>query len=438
MKNLNLLFKLFCILLATVSSSLSAEGNIPRLFEENMCLGVKFAQGQPLHDLEMLKELKVRWVRDTIPWSYVEPRPGHYKPFPDSLKTRLSFYQKNNIGVIFLVGLENNIAYSNSPERPHNFVNAYAFGRYAAHMARELKSSGVNFVIELWNEPHNSRFAKKEHLGGVWNGRPPSPWVDQYVEMVNQAVKRVKAIDPKIKVITDDDMWIVHYFFLDKGLPSQLDGFAVHPYSQTPELAAVKYDTDWTQPYHVVDKDQSFESAVRRLKEHGLSKMGKVPEIWITEWGWRVGEKSPFGPISEARIAQYLPRAMILAAAANTETACWFSSMDGPDGEFGLKTNQGRVRPAFNAYKTLADHLGKTSYVCELKPASLEASKRSFIFKQTTPVNGLPKVVEDHFVIASWDTKSQSFYDQSVVYEKVVGINLARECKPSVNVIGVE
>lgn len=381
-----------------------------RLFGDSMCLGVKFSQGQPLHDLEMVKELGVKWVREEIAWSAIEQRKGVYNPLPESLKTRLNFYRANDIGVIFIMAYENGVAYPNKYDAPNDFVNPVAFGRYTAYMARQLKALGVRFVVELWNEPHNSAFAKKEHLGGNWQGAPPSPWVDHYTKMVEEAVKRIKAVDPSIPVITDDDMWVVHYHFLEKGLPKALDGFAVHPYTGggPPELTAVYHDTDWTRPYQVVDQDRSFESAVRRLKEQGLKKMGKIPGIWVTEWGWRVGEHSSNGPLSESKIAIYLPRAFILAANAHVEGMCWFSSMDGPDGPMGLKTNDGRKRPAYDAFLKMSQTLSKTRFSCELKQ-EINSTRRAFAFKNDN---------SDDWVIASWDTKGKSFYDEAVEYTK--------------------
>lgn len=404
-----------------------AETEKARLFEESMCLQVKFAQGQPLEDLQMVKALGVKWVREEIAWSAIEQRPGIYNPLPESLKTRLAFYRKNNIGVIFIMAYENSVAYPNVKESPNHFVNEVAFGKYVAYMAIQLRASGVRFAIELWNEPHNSKFAKKEHFGGKWQGAPPSPWVDHYVKMVDEAVKRVKAIDPTIKMMTNDDMWIVHYHFLEKGLPQALDGFSVHPYTggNPPELTAVKFDTDWTRPYQVVDQDQSFESAVRRLKEQGIKKMGKTPTIWVTEWGWGVGENSAAGAVSESKIAEYLPRAFILSANAGVESMCWFSAMDGPDGPMGLKTNSGRKRLAYDALLKLSSTLGKTQFVCELKQPDDKKNMRSFAFRKQKSAH---TTSQQEMIIASWNT-SEAQNNGDVIYKPLVSDESTIQCK---------
>jgi hypothetical protein len=405
-----------CILFVNISVAKQSEHK--KLFEQQLCLQVKFYQGQPLSDLQMVKKLGVKWVREEDKWHEIETVKGVYKPLSASLKARLAFYKENNIGVIFILAYENPVAYPNTNEAPFNFVNATGFSGYAEYMAKQLKVSGVEFVLELWNEPHNSQFASNKYLGGQWNGAAPSPWVDHYVKMVAQAVKRVKAVDPSIKVITNDDMWVVHYYFLDKGLPKAIDGFGVHPYSggRPPEMAAVTYNADWTKPYQVVDKDQSFESAVRRLVEQGKHKLGKSPGIWITEWGWRVGEKTPDGQvISEERVASYLPRALILAAAAQVETACWFSAQDIGDGPMGLKTNDGRYRVAYQAFEQLSNTLGKTTFECELKQD--DQGKRAFLFKG-----------QYDSVIASWRTHEQAGLNNKVKYENFINGDFIPQC----------
>ena len=108
--------------------------------------------------------------------------------------------------------------------------------------------------------------------------------------MVQAAVNEVKTFDPAVRLLSDDDMWVVHYWFLEAGLPRNLDGFAVHPYTPgIPERAAIAADTDWVRPFTAVDPDRSFTSAVRRLRDQGTAKFARTPEVWVTEWGWPVG-----------------------------------------------------------------------------------------------------------------------------------------------------
>lgn len=361
-----------CVL-ALACASLSSSALAATRFEDTLCLNVKFSQGQPLSDLPMLKQLGVRWVRDSIPWFDVETAPGKFQAFPPDFQTRLDYYRSNGIGLVLLLAYENKRAYPDPADKPVNSASPENYGRYAAEMARRLKAQGLRFVIELWNEPHNSIL---KNLGGNWNAAPPSPWVDHYLAMVNDATRRIKEIDPAIKVLSDDDMWVIHYHFLARGLTRQIDGFGVHPYTggEVPELTAVAHDTDWTRPYTVVDKDRSFSSAMRRLFAFGEDRLGKRPEIWLTEWGWGVGEKSGQGPVQEETIADYLPRAFILAAATGAQATCWFSARDSVDGPMGLTDNQGRKRKAYEAFRNLSETLGKASFMCALPADSRDAA----------------------------------------------------------------
>ena len=325
-----------------------------RPFGEMVGLGVKFSQGQPERDLEMLLDLRVRWVRDAVHWPQIEPARDRLTGFSAALRRQLDFYRRHDIGLVALLTLGNRSAYpGEAPAAPYDPA---AFGRYARHIAQLLRDAGVRFVLEIGNEPHNSPFAKA--LGGAWNGRAPSPWVDHYVRMVHAAVAAVKDYDASIRLLTDDDMWVLHYWFLQAGLPRALDGFALHPYTPgPPERTAVAHDTDWTRPFSVVDPDRSFASAVRRLREQGRAQLDCPPEIWLTEWGWAVGGAEVPHAVPEATAVAYLPRAFVLAAAAGVEVLCWFSAHDAVDGPMGLLRHGGARRDTYQAFRTLTAQL---------------------------------------------------------------------------------
>lgn len=334
-------------------SATCREADPRRTFGDMVGLGIKFSQGQPLDQLEMLLDLRVRWIREAVHWPRIEPSAGRYADFDAGWQRQLAFYRRHDIGVVALLTLGNPRAYPGAGAAPYD---AQAFGRFAAQVARMLRAAGVRFVLEIGNEPHSSTFAKV--LGGAWNGRAPSPWVDHYVRMVQAAVGAVKAVDPSIRLLSDDDMWVLHYWFLKAGLPRALDGFAVHPYTPgPPERTAVAHDTDWTRPFTVVDPDRSFASAVRRLRDEGRARLDCAPEIWLTEWGWAVGGAEVQHAVPEATAAAYLPRAFVLAAAAGVEALCWFSAHDSVDGPMGLVRHDGTRRDTYRAFRTLTGQL---------------------------------------------------------------------------------
>ncbi|MCU0917794.1 MAG: hypothetical protein MUC88_25010, partial [Planctomycetes bacterium] len=244
-------------------------------------------------------------------------------------------------------------------------------GRYAAATARLLRESGVRFVLEVWNEPHN--FVLRRQLGGPWHGGPPCPWLDHYVKMVTEAVQQVKAFDPTIKVLSDEDCTIIHYRLLEAGLPRELDGFAFHPYlSRTvmkPELTKEGRGAAWEVPFTLADEDHSFRSMVRRLRQQGEAKLGRTPELWITEFGCPVREDVrenvtfELGSGTEEEVAAILVRAFIGAQAAGVQVMTWFSFWDGPDGPMGLLTRDGLKRKPYEAFRTMSQQLGEYTLV---------------------------------------------------------------------------
>ncbi len=365
------------VLLATVTGPSLVRGGPPadrmngnRTFGEGIGLGVKFSQGQPIKDLALLKDLGVRWVRENEAWARVERAPGKYE-FSPAFQERLAFYRENHIAVLFILAYDNKSAYPPTPDSPNRNIDPEAFGRYAAAAARLLRESRVQFVLEIWNEPHN--FVLGKQLGGPWHGGPPCPWLDHYLKMVTEAVKQVKAFDPTIEVLSDEDCTIIHYHLLEAGLPRELDGFAFHPYlsrkNTNPEIAKEGYGAPWERSFTLTDEDHSFRSMVRRLREQGAAKLGKTPELWITEFGCPVQENVnsnvtfELGSTSEEGLAAILVRAFIGAEAAGVKAMTWFSFWDGPDGPMGLLARDGRKRKSYYAFETMTRQLGEYTLV---------------------------------------------------------------------------
>ena len=224
----------------------AATGTCPpatrRPFGDMIGLGVKFSQGQPVEQLEQLLELRVRWVRDAVHWPQIEPAAGRYADFTPAFRRQLEFYRRHDIGLVALLTLGNPRAYPGGPATPYD---PEAFGRFAVQVARQLRAAGVRFALEIGNEPHNSGFAKA--LGGAWNGKPPSPWVDHYVRMVHAAVNEVKAFDASIKLLADDDMWVVHYWYL-AGRPAagarRLRGAPLHARPARADVGRARHRLD--------------------------------------------------------------------------------------------------------------------------------------------------------------------------------------------------
>ena len=313
--------------------------NAATLFGDMVGLGVKFQQGQPLTELPALVDLGVKWIRSDVWFADFNATTGVFAP-NSTVQAMAAFCAANNIGFVALLQIGS--------------FDPVVFARFSVEVAKYLKTTGARFVIELGNEPHNSGLAAQ--FGGSWQGAGPAAWLVQYVALVNASVQALKALDPAIKMLSDDDMWIVSYWMLQAGLSTGLTGMAFHPYpggADRPEQTAVQWNTDWCAPFQVVDADSSFGSAVRRLRAQGLAKLGHNPELWATEMGFNQAG----GAAREALVASLVPRAFILASESGIDTLCWFSAQDGPDGPMGLKDNLLVKRPSYNAFKTMTQQL---------------------------------------------------------------------------------
>ena len=334
-----------------------------RRLGDGIGLNVKFGQGQSLDELPMLLDLGVRWVRDHLPWRLAEPRAGQRDAGPPAWRRRLDYYRAHDIGLVCLLGLSNEQAYPPTNTDRFRPIDPEAFAAHALATARELRAAGLRFVLEIGNEPHNG--VLHQMLGGDWAGRPPAPWLDHYVRMVQAAVAQVKVFDPTVPVLADDDLWVTHHRYLDAGLPAALDGFAVHPYVNGGPERTIDPQADWMRAHRIADDDRTLASAVRRLREHGEQALGHRPQVWFTEWGWPVGTPAPKF-IDEGLQAARLPRAFIVAEAAGVEALCWYSSHDAGEGSFGLLHGRGQRRPAYSSLRTLNRELGDWQWAAQV------------------------------------------------------------------------
>lgn len=342
---------IFCFLL-------SATLAIASPLRDHLGLCVKFAQGEPAANIGNLVDLGLGVVRDSPSnnsWATMEPTAWSYLPsFPPEFQARLDYYKTNGIKLIYLQAYKN-------PSHSDPF-NALAFAKCAIHVAKLLKAQGWTtdkFVIELWNEPHN--FDIGPTFGGPWHGADPCPWLNKYVQIANTAIDQMWAYDPTVRLIGGDDMWVLAYHMIDKGIDIRLRGLVVHPYKcfnpipGIPEREPVDANTDWCQPYQVVDSTGSYASGLANLKAKAFTKNQWGAEIHVTELGWTSAT------FLQEEVAAFLVRSAIISEAGGVKSFCWFSSWDGPDGPMGLVDNGGNKRWQYHGYKTLVAQLGSYS-----------------------------------------------------------------------------
>ena len=330
---------------------------LPIKFGETVGLVVHFNQGETLKHLDDLKNLGVKWVRDEEGWGRVEKKKGEYV-WPEKLKKRLKFYKENGISVIFPLtyGANKNVY----PGDPYNLKG---YGGYALAAAKLLKKSGIKFVLEIFNEPHNFGILKK--YGGKWHGSADCAWSKHYIKMANEALKQVKAYDPNIKLMPTTDAWSCHYWWIKGGLDKRMDAFAIHPYahhkgSPGPDVCHFGQGGEggWMEPWIIIDEDRSQRSLMRRLRAEYTEKLGHPVEMYITEWGYALGKFKGKRKITEDLAAAFLPRMYIIGVAAGARVVCWHVSQEMGDGPYGLIRNNQTRRKTYYAFKTMTEQLG--------------------------------------------------------------------------------
>jgi len=339
---------------------------LPIKFGEAVGLVVHFNQGETLEHLENLKDLGVKWVRDEENWAGVEKKKGEYV-WPEKRLKRLKFYKENGIGVIFAVTYA-----ANKNVYPDDPYNPEGFGGYAVAAAKLHKEAGVEVVLEIFNEPHN--FGLMQKYGGKWYGSADCAWIDHYLKMANEAVRQVKAYDPNIKLLADEDVWTNHYWYLEGNLDKRIDGFAIHPYTfhgntPGPEIAHFGQGTEsWMKDWTIIDDDRSNRSLMRRLRAQYMEKIGRPLEMYITEWGHPVGGKGfkKDTRMTEDDIAAYLPRAYMSGVAAGARSVCWHVSQDMGDGPMGLIRNDQTKRKTYDVLKAMVEQLGEYQMVKQI------------------------------------------------------------------------
>jgi len=167
-----------------------------------------------------------------------------------------------------------------------------------------------------------------------------------YAALVKAAYVMAKQADPACFVGAFSTAGINLPFItggLRNGVGGYCDFITVHPYQ-------------WCQAYNPDLMLSQLASLEKVLADNGA---GGRP-VWMTEFGW---PSQPVGGVSEGRQAELLAQLYLTCAAVEKYKTFWYCSGDYPaaptdqEGYFGLFRGDGRPKPAFYAYLTVAKTL---------------------------------------------------------------------------------
>jgi len=187
--------------------------------------GVQLKGGnENAENLDLIKDLGLKWVRRGFMWEAIEKQPGvydfsHYDELMNNLRAR-------GISVIGCIAFSNKLYGAHAKDEP----GRTAYAKYAAALAAHYKDYDV--VWEIWNEPNTMTFWG--HHGKVGNSES---YAREYFGLVSAAAPAIHQANPKAIVLGGavSGLWSASFKWMDfcfqKGiLKTGINVWSVHPY----------------------------------------------------------------------------------------------------------------------------------------------------------------------------------------------------------------
>lgn len=261
------------------------------------------ALGGGVAELDEVRRLDVRWVREEVRWAEVEPTRGR-RTWARTDRIFAAAAQRG-IRVLPLVLETPSWAGRQRLGLPRDPT---AFARFAALVAARYGPGGRFWQlrsrlddglaprrIELWNEPYLEFFSR--------GGTDPQ----RYAQMVAASVEAVRGANPDVQVLMAAETtydrpdgtvgdWTADVLAARPDLAGSVGGVAVHPYTpRSPTATGGPRRTRFTR----------MDEILATLRRHGAT----TPRLWITEIGWTTCEEGP-DCVSESRQVQYTKQAL--------------------------------------------------------------------------------------------------------------------------------
>ncbi len=303
--------------------------------------------------LDIMAETGIGWVRLNWTWKDMQPQAGPFDYSQYDMITALAAEREIEVlPILFAVPAWASTA---PPEliaergnlspvdryRPHD-MNTWL--TYVRNVVERYDGDGVEDAPgsprlrywEVWNEPNIALF---------W---PPEPNVDEYVSLLIATHDMIMAADPTAKVVlggmagtgVNGSGFLQHIY--DAGAAPYFDLVSIHPYSH-PMFGAAPLQT-----------------AVESVRTVMNSNGDAATPLWLTEIGWSDAPNAWNAPTaSPDSIASFLTA--VYTMPLEVEVIFWYNFRDifadSPDVEhnFGLLEGDFSPKPAFEAYRALAD-----------------------------------------------------------------------------------
>jgi hypothetical protein len=296
-------------------------------------------------------ELGAKWVRLSVQWTNVEPVPGYYDPWQlAETDSAVDLARAGGANVLLMIydapAWSSGSTASNVPRDPADFA------RFAGAMAARYR--GRVGAYEIWNEENYARF---------WSTGPNAA---EYTQLLRAAYPAVKEADPDAQVVFGG-LSTGDYHFVEAayaaGVKGAFDVMAVHPYTYCGTAGPTEVRREGNGR---LTRDSFL--AYREVHASMLARGDDKP-IWLTEFGWNTSSErcNPAaglwqGGVSEGTQASYMSTAFALVDRdPYVQVAIVYSVRNlaadpaSPEAQYGLMRRDYSPKPAFEAFKRIAD-----------------------------------------------------------------------------------
>jgi O-antigen ligase len=281
-------------------------------------------------EVAQIKQSGLSWIRQTFPWSQIEPEHGQYEWGTWDRIVQNS----DDLGLIAVLDTAPLWAASSITNPP---TSTLQFANFARALA--LRYGDRIDYYQIWDEPN---------LGDRWRGEVNPV---EYAEMLRQARDAIKQVDPTATIVlaglaptvevskANLADWLFLRRLYEAGARDLFDVVAGKPYGFDTAPDDHRIDPNILNFQHLVLMREEME-------QHGDA--GKA--LWASQFGWNTAENSPWGRATLDQQRAYTQQAITFAhenwpwlgvmAIENWEPN---ASLDNPRWGFSIKHNLAQV-----------------------------------------------------------------------------------------------
>lgn len=221
----------------------------------------------PQKSKELIKGGGFGWIRDEVPWKYVETRKGTLS-IPVSNKNAIEELYESGAKILLILDFGN--PFYEDGNFPITAEGIAAYVNYCVYLVNFFQ--GKLGAVEIWNEPDLRNFTGIDINGA------------QYTALLKAAYTAIKEADPDLPVLGGATCSLKNAFartflegMIEAGACDYMDGFSFHPYIEAGDYADEAKESGSTQNIFL----EQFEYAKSKFAQAGKPDM----PLWLTEFG---------------------------------------------------------------------------------------------------------------------------------------------------------